>query len=575
MKQGWLRRSACLTIGTILWGLSAWAQNPLPIPDTLSGSSIDLMVQEGTWEFHPGEVIPTYGYNGDLLGPTIILEQGETVTLNVTNTLPDLTTTHWHGLHVSAANDGGPHSMIMPASTWSPTFTVMNRAGTYWYHPHGIGLTDYQVSKGLAGIIIVRDVQEAALALPRTYGVDDIPLILQTKPIVAGEIMLHTGLDSVVITNGVRDAWKELPAQVVRLRCLNGSSERTFLLGFDNGMNFHVIGTDGGLLATPVSLTRARLMPGERLELLVDLNGMEGNSFQLMSYASELPNGIVGSPQVGNGMATLDGYDENALNGADFPLTSFTVGPQTIDPITAIPSALVPTLPLNETDADITRTFTLEPETMGPLPMIEGPFTINGASMDMGVINITIPLDNTEIWEFTNNTMVGHPVHIHDIEFNILDRNGTAPDVWETGWKDVIYVPQQGSARAIMRFEDFADPDMPYMYHCHMLMHEDEGMMGQFVVVDPNAVGEHDVNNSLVIWPNPSTGELNLRMPATKGSTEVRLTDAAGRMVHSETINTTRGASIVHAGAVAQGSYVLLVIDKTGQRLMHQVIITH
>ena len=422
-------RSA-LAFGAALLVLSTFAQNALPIPDTLSGANMDLTIQEGTWEFHPGEVIPTYGYNGDLLGPTIILEQGQTVTLNVTNTLPDLTTTHWHGLHVSAENDGGPHSLIYPDSTWSPTFTVMNRASTFWYHPHGIGLTDYQVSKGLAGMIIVRDPQEAALALPRTYGVDDIPLILQAKPIVAGEIMLHTGLDSVVIANGVRDAWKELPAQVVRLRCLNGSSERTFLLGFNNGMSFHVIGTDGGLLSAPVALTRARLMPGERLELLLDLNGMEGNSFQLMSYASELPNGIVGSAQVGNGMATLDGYDENALNGADFPLTSFTVGPQTLDPITTIPSALVPTLPLNESDADITRNFILEPETIGPLPMIEGPFTINGELMDMDVINVTIPLDNTEIWSFTNNTMVGHPVHIHDVEFNILDRNGSAPDAW-------------------------------------------------------------------------------------------------------------------------------------------------
>jgi len=556
------------------WSItSSSAQNVLPIPDTLSGADIDLTIQEGSWEFHPGEVIPTYGYNGDLLGPTIILEQGQAVALNVTNTLPDLTTTHWHGLHVSAENDGGPHSLIYPDSTWSPTFTVMNRASTFWYHPHGIGLTDYQVSKGLAGLIIVRDPQEAALALPRTYGVDDIPLILQTKPIVDGEIMLHTGLDSVVIANGVRDAWKELPAQIVRLRCLNGSSERTFLLGFNNGMSFHAIGTDGGLLSAPVSLTRARLMPGERLELLIDLNGMEGNSFQLMSYASELPDGIVGSAQVGNGMATLDGYDENALNGADFPLTSFTVGSQTLEPIITIPAALVPTLPLNEVDADITRNFILEPETMAPLPMIEGPFTINGALMDMDVVNVTIPLDNTEIWSFTNNTMVGHPVHIHDVEFNILDRNGSAPDAWETGWKDVIYVPPQGSARAIMRFEDFTDPGMPYMYHCHMLMHEDEGMMGQFVVVDPNSVGENIASDALVVWPNPSSGDLNLRIPTIKGSAEIRLTDAAGRVVHSGMINTTNGATTAHMEAVVSGSYLLSITDRSGQRLVRQVII--
>lgn len=570
--------SACratLVFGIVLSTFSTFAQNALPIPDTLSGSTIDLTIQEGTWEFHPGEVIPTYGYNGDLLGPTLILQQGQPMTLNVTNTMPDLTTTHWHGLHVSAANDGGPHSMIMPSSTWSPTFTVMNRASTFWYHPHGIGLTDYQVSKGLAGMIIVRDPQEAALALPRTYGVDDIPLILQTKPIVAGEIMLHTGLDSVVIANGVRNAWKELPAQIVRLRCLNGSSERTFLLGFDNGINFHVIGTDGGLLASPVSLTRARLMPGERLELLMDLNGMEGNSFQLMSYASELPNGIVGSPQVGDGSAFLDGYQENALNGADFPLVSFTVGSPTPDPITSIPSSLIPTDPLNEADADETRSFVLAPEVMGSMGMIEGPFTINGVMMDMDVINVTIPLGNTEIWEFTNSTMSGHPLHIHDVQFNILDRNGLAPDPWETGWKDVVYVPPMGSARVIMRFEDFADPDMPYMYHCHMLMHEDEGMMGQFVVVDPNAVDEHNMTDALMVWPNPSTGELNLRMPTIKGNAEVRLIDPMGRVVHYETITAQNGASFTHVGGLASGSYLLSITEKTGQRLVRPVIITH
>jgi len=405
--------------------------------------------------------------------------------------------------------------------------------------------------------------------------VDDIPLILQTKPIVDGEIMLHTGLDSVVIANGVRDAWKELPAQIVRLRCLNGSSERTFLLGFNNGMSFHAIGTDGGLLSAPVSLTRARLMPGERLELLIDLNGMEGNSFQLMSYASELPDGIVGSAQVGNGMATLDGYDENALNGADFPLTSFTVGAQTLEPIITIPAALVPTLPLNEVDADITRNFILEPETMAPLPMIEGPFTINGALMDMDVVNVTIPLDNTEIWSFTNNTMVGHPVHIHDVEFNILDRNGSAPDAWETGWKDVIYVPPQGSARAIMRFEDFTDPGMPYMYHCHMLMHEDEGMMGQFIVVDPNSIEEEPARQDLYVWPNPSAGRTcTVRWPDVTGAVQATLMDACGRTVHRTTLSNTTSGVPLELPLLAAGHYTLRLTSTAGRTAQAALTLT-
>ena len=555
---------------------SARAQTLLPIPPVLTGPDIALSIQEGITEFHPGEPIPTYGYNGALLGPTLLLVRGQAVTINVTNHLPDLTTTHWHGLHVSPENDGGPHSRIYPDSTWSPSFTVMNRAGTYWYHPHGIGLTDYQVSKGLAGLIIVQDAQEAALALPRTYGVDDIPLILQTKPIVAGEVMMHTGLDSVVITNGVRDAWKELPAQVVRLRCLNGSSERAMRLGFSNGMVFHVIGTDGGLLDAPVALTRLQLMPGERVELLLDLAAMQGQAMQLMAYNSELPDDIIGAAEVGNGMATLDGYDDNALNGADFPLVSFTVGAPLSNGTFQIPNTLVPVNPISEVEADLTRTFLVEPQFMSPMEMIEGPFTINGALMDMDSINVVVPLGSTEIWTFTNNTMVGHPIHIHDIQFNILDRNGAAPEPWETGWKDVVFVPAQGSARVITRFEDFADPDMPYMYHCHLLMHEDEGMMGQFLVVDPTSIGEALNPVRPVVWPNPSsTGHLVVSLPIEDGPADLRLYDALGRIAFTGRTSFTAGKARVVLPALAAGDYQLRITDQRGIPYAAHVILQH
>jgi blue copper oxidase len=553
-------------------------QTPLPIPDTLSGPVIDLSVVEGTREFLPGEPISTYGYNGDLLGPTLILNQGQEVTLNVTNTLPDLTTTHWHGLHVSPENDGGPHSLIFPNTTWSPSFTVLDRASTFWYHPHGHGLTDYQVSMGASGMIIVRDPLEAALDLPRTYGVDDIPLILQTKAIVDGQVQLHTGLDSVVLANGVRNAWKELPAQIVRLRCLNGASERTFLLGFSNDMTFHVIGTDGGLLEAPVALDRLRLMPGERAELLIDLNSLEGQEFQLMSYASELPNNIVGAAQVGNGMATLDGYDDNALNGADFSLVSFTVGAPLATGTTSLPLALVPTNSYDVADVDVTRPFTFQPQAMDPMGMIEGPFLINGDLMDMDVINETVTLGSTEIWEFTNNTMVGHPIHIHDIQFNVLDRNGLPPEPWESGWKDVVFVPSMGSARVITRFDDFADPDMPYMYHCHLLMHEDEGMMGQFLVVDPNAIAETDALDDLQIWPNPSQGgTVQIGMAPMSGPAVIEVHDCSGRRVHMQALGASTGPATLDLSGLAPGAYrvVLLPADHRLRHAATTLIVQH
>ena len=507
----------------------------------------------------------TWGANGPLLAPTIVLDKGQSVTLNVINDLPDLTTMHWHGMHVSAANDGGPHSLILPGTTWSPSFTVLDKASTYWYHPHGHGLTDFQVSMGIAGMIIVRDAEEAALALPRTYGIDDVPLILQAKAIVGGQIALHTGLDSIVIVNGVRNAVASVPGQVVRLRCLNGASERTFLLGFSNGLPFHVIGTDGGLLTAPVTLSRLQMMPGERAELLVDLGGLEGSTFQMMAYNSELPNGIIGSAQVGTGMAYLDGYQENALNGADFPLLSFVVTAPTPGAITAIPPTLVSVNPYLEADADLSRTFTFEPETMGPLEMIEGPFEMNGVLFDMGVINETVELNATEIWEFVNNTMVGHPIHIHDIQFNILDRNGLPPQPWELGWKDVVYVPPMGSTRVITRFTDFADPVMPYMYHCHLLMHEDEGMMGQFVVVDPNSIAEEG-GNELWLWPNPViNGQFNIHWPGAAGEIRATLSDASGRTVYAITFLMGSGERTISLPGISPGIYTLHLAE--GDRL--------
>ena len=549
------------------------AQTPLPIPDTLNGATIDLSLQEGTWSFRPGQPVPTYGYNGDVLGPTIMLEAGQPVTLNVTNLMPDLTTTHWHGLHVSPQNDGGPHSLIYPDSTWSPSFTVLDKAGTYWYHPHGHGFTDYQVTRGAAGMIIIRDAEEQALPLPRTYGVDDLPLILQTKPVVAGEIMLHTGLDSVVVVNGVCDAAVTLPAQVVRLRCLNGSNERSLLIGLSNAMAMHVIGSDGGLLAAPVPVDRLPLHPGERYEVLLDLNGMAGQTFDLMSYGSELPNGVMGSPDVSVAGTTPDGYTDNALNGGDFRFLRITVGPQTADPVTAIPATLAVVTPYAEADADVTRTFVFAPETMGPVGMVEGPYLINGALYDMDVINEVVELGATEVWTLTNNTMVAHPFHIHDIQFHVLDRNGAPVPAHEQGRKDVVLVPPMGTVRVITRFDDFADPDMPYMYHCHILMHEDEGMMGQFLVVDGSGVADRK-GDELLVWPNPAQEAITIRWGAAAGPSAATLTDARGRTVLRQAIGRGGTAARVDVSTLAPGPYVLTLTDQAGGRTARPLHIT-
>ncbi len=489
---------------------NAKAQNPLIIPPVIQDTNIDLILQNGTHQFLPGQITATMGANGSILGPTLIVNSGDNLNINVTNNLGQPTTIHWHGMHVSSPNDGGPHTIIDPGTTWNPQFTVMDKASTMWYHPHLDEFTDEHVSKGLAGFIIVKDAEEAALNLPRTYGVDDIPLAIQTRDFdTSNQIVFHSNADDVLIVNATVDPETSLPAQVVRLRVLNGSSQRVFNLGLSGNQTFYQIGSDGGLLEAPVSLTRLLIGPGERAELLLDLNGQDGQVVQLMSYASELPNGYYGATSPGmNSAMPLDNYNPNPLNGADFNILTINVVGQTANPVTTIPTSLVTVTPYLEADSDLTRNFTFQ-STTGGFNQLNGNFSINSVSFDMNVINVTIPLDNVEIWTIQNNTPIAHPFHIHDVQFYILDINGNPPPPSAMGLKDTYLVTAgQGTIRFITKFSNFANDSVPYMYHCHMLKHEDGGMMGQFVVVDQSS-GISDVESNddgFILYPNPSEG---------------------------------------------------------------------
>jgi blue copper oxidase len=490
---------------------SVFGQNVLNIPVLLDGPNFDLQVQEGITEFFPDIDTPTFGINGNILGPTLLLNKGETVTLNVTNNLETTTTMHWHGLHVASMNDGGPHQIIEEGATWSPQFEVMNNAGTFWYHPHGEAKTDLQVSRGLAGLIIVKDQLEASLELPRTYGVDDFPIIVQTKSFdILNQIQISTQADTSVMVNATVDPYLQIPSQVVRLRLLDGSSERSYLFGFSNNMIFHQIATDGGLLEEPFETTRLRLSPGERAEILVDFSSMQGETVYLMSYSSELPNGILGADDVGFGLAEIPGYENNPLNGIDFNILQLDVAEQTSNPVLTIPDVLVEIQPWALEDIDVERTFSFQPLSMDMQSMVQGPFGINGYQFDMEVINEVVLLNSTELWTLNNQTQVAHPFHIHDVEFLIVDYNGDNPPPDQSGFKDVVLVPPMGSISFITKFEDFADPMTPYMFHCHLLHHEDEGMMGSFTVVDPNGIDDISEEREINIYPNPVNSVLTL-----------------------------------------------------------------
>ena len=476
------------------------AQNQLYIPETLSGNQFDLILQPGNTQLFDGMATATMGINGDNLAPTLIFEQGEYVNINVTNNLDEETTIHWHGMHVAPDNDGGPHSVIMPGDTWNPQFTIMDKATTMWYHPHLHGKTNEHVTKGISGLIIIKDDEEATLDLPRTYGVDDFPLILQTKQFDNdNQIVIGEHIDNVPMANSTIDAFVELPAQVVRLRILNGSSMRVFNLGFSNNATFYQIGSDGGLLSTSLSMTRLLLAPAERAEILIDLSGMEGQSIDLKSYGSTLPNsayGVAGLSSMQGGSPT--GYNSNPLNGSDFTLLTINVGDQTNNPVTSIHNTLVEVFPLNEADATVYRSLTIQaPDMMND--GVTGPFEFSGQTFNMNVVNQTVQLGDTEIWEIFNMSMVAHPFHIHDVQFYILDRNGTPPPENERGRKDVVLVKQMETVRFIAKFEDFANEEVPYMYHCHMLQHEDDGLMGQFIVEGEEEILTGDVNGDELV----------------------------------------------------------------------------
>ncbi len=548
-------------------GNLAYGQNPLFIPSTLSGNTINLSLQNGSVNFYPGNATQTMGVNGNLLGPTILLDRYQTVTMNVTNNLTDTTTIHWHGMHVAPQNDGGPHTVIPPGTTWSPSFPVLDWATTNWYHPHLHMKTNEHVQKGIAGMIIVRDDIEAALDLPRTYGVDDIPLVIQTKAFDASNqiITLETALDTSLMINGTIDPISNLPAQVVRLRLLNGSSERVYNIGFSSNQTFYQIGSDGGLLTAPVALTRLRIAPGERMEILVDFTGMQGQNTALMSYGSELPSAIYGASQPGMGAGqTIPNYTLNPLNGANFQLLGISIGAQTSNPITTIPSSLVAHSPWLQANASTTRTLTFSPQTMGPTA-IQGPFLINMMPFDMMMINQYITFENTEIWTLTNNTPIAHPFHIHDVQFYVLDINGVAPPANQQGRKDVILVPAGGGVvRFITKFEDFYNDTIPYMYHCHMLTHEDGGMMGQFIVNSP-IVGLNEIQTSTesFVYPNPVIDFLTIDTPI--GSRLV-LYDNTGRFIWGET--TDKMNQKIDFSGLKTGVYFLNQVENEQTRVI-------
>ena len=546
-----------LSTCTLISAAVLHAQNPLAIPPLIEADTFQLVVAPATHEFYPGVVTNTYGINAPYLGPTLLLHKGDTARFTVHNQLPEITTMHWNGMEVPPIFDGSPPLEIPPGGTWDVKYKVIDHASIYLYHPHTMHLIGAQVGKGAAGLILVRDDDEAQLALPRTYGVDDFPIAVQDKKFSAAGQILPAALGDSILVNGTADPYLECPAQVVRLRLLNASTARYYSFGFQEGTTFHVIGGENGLLNAPDAMDRIRLASGERIEMLIDLTGMEGDSLLLMNFGTELPGTVPGSDNIL--------WEGSSLNGIDHSILRIRVTPPTSDPITSIPNTLLNIEPYPETSATRTRVKTITGNGMVGM----GIYPINGVSWDMDVINDTVIFGSTEIWTYINHSNMAHPMTMHGGTFFVLDRNGEPPAEWERGPRSVVDVGVNDTVRVIMRFANYTTDGWPLMYHCHNLMHINN-MMWQFIVVDPTLeLDPIDRNSRSVIHPVPATNDLYFRSEQVVEGW--RVIDAAGREVLASAGAMNRHDGRIDIAKLNGGTYLLILIGRE-EREVHRFV---
>ena len=465
----------------VLWNPSGAAAEPqvLRIPALLDArkhaNSVALQVQAGNTEFFPGRTSRTLGYNGSHLGPTLRVHRGDDVEIAVTNALKEDTTVHWHGLLIPAELDGSPHQLIRPGDTWRPRLPIRQAAATLFYHSHAHERTAVQVYSGLAGLFLISDDEEQALGLPSEYGVDDLPLVLQDRQFEDGQLVLPEGMmtrtmgrrGNTTLVNGTANAVARVPGRLVRLRLVNGSNARIFALSFGDQRTFHWIASEGGLLEEPIQVRSLTLAPGERAEILVDFS--DGRSVALQSAPD------TNLPMMMGPMARV----RNLGAGNEVVLRFESVAGERASGV--VPGRLIARQRVDASQATRRRRFVLNMG-MGGMMMggrmgSGGGMFINGRPFEMDRIDEHVRLGDTEIWEISGE-MMSHPVHIHGVQFEVLSRNGAKPLPRDAGLRDTVLV--RDPVELLVRFTQPA-VKAPFMYHCHILEHEDNGMMGQFM----------------------------------------------------------------------------------------------
>lgn len=498
----------------------------LPIPPEIRPNAdgvIAFSARQGTMQFEPGRSTPTYGYDGAFLGPALRLRRGRSVRMHITNHLQEPTTVHWHGLVIPGDVDGGPHRPIPPGGDWRPTLSIDQPAATLWFHPHFYPTTAAQVTKGLAGLLIVEDDDTDRLGLPARWGIDDIPIIIQDRRFqLDGQFFDRMNIITVVngyvgtvpLVNGVRYPEARTARGWVRLRLLDGSNARSYLLKASDDRSLFVIGSDGGLLESPVEVSQLLMHAGERFEVMVDCRS--GTPFDLVA----LP--------VGDPIMRLPPFN------APLPLVTIRPGGEegpgklpsalaTLPPLPATPPAVSQELVMNmfrdqagmmplakaglgmamapgmdrgkdhggmamgggaiapDVVARVARLIEDEPELSRADQLAAN--GVNGKPFSLHEGGFSVRRDTGLRWRISEGTdKMLHPVHVHGCQFRILSENGRPPEAHRAGWKDIAPISNGGASEIYVRFPHRADAHAPYMAHCHILEHEDSGMMAQFTV---------------------------------------------------------------------------------------------
>ena len=487
--------SASATAGFAAAGLPRWAQGApsavqvLPIPTLIearNGEPVTLALQKTQHRFAPGRAVPSQGISASYLGPVVRVRSGDTIPFRVENRLDEETTLHWHGLLVPSHVDGGPHNTIRSGGVWSPEITINQPPATTWFHPHPHGNTARQVYSGLAGMMIVSDGGDRERGIPATYGIDDLPIVLQDKRfgrsgavVYEPDMMdiMHGFQGDTLLVNGVVGPIASVPAGLVRLRLLNAANARNFDLRFADRRPFFVLAGDGGYLSEPVEVRSVVIAPAERYEILVSF--ADGQAVDLVT-APDAHHGT------GPGMMMQMG-PARRLAGEIQHLLRFRPDPALKATVTTVPRHLTTLAAPDVKSAVAWRTFELNPMMgmgMGMMGIrrVSGQMMgINGRSFAMDRVDVNAKLGTAEIWEISSGGMpMAHPFHVHGASFRVLSKNGRNPPQHEAGWKDVVLVEEH--AEVLVRFDNPAPADKPFMYHCHILEHEDHGMMGQFTV---------------------------------------------------------------------------------------------